>query len=125
MKASSILFAGVLSLGLTAAAHADDKRPSHFKGEPADTLTAAVTNFSEYNKKLAAILAKDNLAPEDLVKVHELTYTLENALKKLEDELDDLADTLEEVHEASERLDGKTVKEQGQKYLDTARQIIQ
>lgn len=123
MKKLSILFACVLTLGLAATAHAD-KRPDHYKGEPAETLAAAVTNFSQYNQQLAAILAKDTLAPADLGKVHELTYTLENALEKLREELGDLADTLEEVHVASEKNDTKGVKEQGQKYLETAQEII-
>lgn len=123
MKNLSILFAGVvLALGLSAAAHAD--RPDHFKGKPAETLSAAVANFSEYNQHLAAVLAKDSLEPADMVKVHELTYTLENALEKLRAELAELADTLEEVHVASEKLDAKAVKTQGQKYLGTAREII-
>lgn len=123
MKNLSILFAGVvLALGLSGAAHAE--RPDHFKGKPAETLSAAVTNFSDYNQQLAAILAKDSLAPADMVKVHELTYTLENALEKISAELTALAETLEEVHVASEKLDANAVKTQGQKYLGTAREII-
>ncbi|HEY8386652.1 MAG TPA: DUF6746 family protein [Porticoccaceae bacterium] len=112
------------AVGFTGAVLASDDRPDHFKGVPSETLEAAVGNFSEYNKKLAEILAKDELTPEDMVHVHELTYTLENALEKLEDEIDDLADVLEEVHEASERLDAATVKQQGDRYLDTAGKII-
>lgn len=70
------------------------------------------------------MLAKDSLEPTDMVKVHELTYTLENALEKLREELDGLADVLEEVHVASEQMDANTVKSQGQKYLGTAQEII-
>lgn len=72
------------AVGFTGAVLASDDRPDHFKGVPSETLEAAVGNFSEYNKKLAEILAKDELTPEDMVHVHELTYTLENALEKLE-----------------------------------------
>lgn len=120
-----LLSTGALALCLGFAAYTiADERPDHFKGKPAETLSAAVTNFSDYNKQLAAVLAKDSLEPTDMVRVHELTYTLENALEKLREELDDLADVLEEVHVASERMDANTVKSQGQKYLGTAQEII-
>lgn len=112
-----------LCVGFAAPAMAD-QRPDHFKGKPAETLSAAVVNFSDYNKQLAAVLAKDSLEPADMVKVHELTYTLENALEKISAELTALADTLEEVHVASEKMDASAVKAQGQKYLGTAREII-
>lgn len=108
---------------LSGASLASD-RPDHFQGESSETLEAAVSNFSEYNKKLADVLAKDELAPADMVQVHELTYTLENALEKIRDELEDLADTLEEVHVASEKLDADEIREQGNSYLDTAGKII-
>lgn len=111
------------AITLSGAALADE-RHDHFKGQPSETLEAAVSNFSEYNKKLADILAKDELAPADMVQVHELTYTLENALEKIRDDLDDLADTLEEVHVASEKLDVEEIREQGSLYLDTAAKVI-
>ena len=101
-----------------------DERLDHFKGIPADTLEQAVTNFSEYNNKLAEILAKDNLSPKELHSVHELTYTLENALEKINVEFIELAKILETVHVASETGDAKTVKNQGTLYLNTALQII-
>jgi hypothetical protein len=40
-----------------------------------------------------------------MVKIHELTYTLENALGKLSEDLAKAAVDLEEVHLASEKLD--------------------
>ncbi|AMN47424.1 hypothetical protein ACG33_10010 [Steroidobacter denitrificans] len=123
MKNLSLLFAGaLLALSLTGAAQAE--RPDHFRGKPAATLSEAVSNFSEYNQKLAALVAQNDLTPADMVKVHELTYTLENALKKINAELAGLAEALEEVHLASERLDAETLKTQGQKYLQTAGEII-
>ncbi|HBZ30747.1 MAG TPA: hypothetical protein DEO56_09165 [Nitrosomonas nitrosa] len=101
-----------------------EERPDHFKGKPSETLEQAVANFSEYNGKLADLLAKDALSLQDLHQVHELTYTLENALEKLNAELTELANTLEAVHVASENGDAKTTKEQGARYLDTARKVI-
>lgn len=56
--------------------------------------------------------------------MHELTYTLENALRKINAELTALAGTLEAVHVASERADPATVKTQGKAYLVSTRQVV-
>ena len=73
----------LLALGLAAPAQADE-RPDHYKGESSATLEQALANLSSHNTQLAAILAKDELGPEDTAKIHELTYTLENALEQFE-----------------------------------------
>ncbi|QJD59727.1 hypothetical protein HG264_12835 [Pseudomonas sp. gcc21] len=101
------------------------ERPDHFKGEAAETLPQAVSNFSEYNEKLSALVEKDELTAAELHQVHELTYTLENALGKIQSELAELAETLEEVHVASEQSDAETVKTKGSEYLETSRQIVE
>lgn len=123
MKKIAFLITSLLALSLSTMAQAEE-RPDHFKGKPSETLEQAVVNFSEYNGKLADLLAKDALSPHDLHQVHELTYTLENALEKINAELTELANTLEAVHVASENGDTKTTKEQGARYLDTARKVI-
>lgn len=101
-----------------------EERPGHFEGEPSRTLEQAVTNFSAYNRKLEAVLAKDQLTPADLATIHELTYTLENALAKIHSEFGQLADTLEAVHVASERADSATVRTKGREYLSVSKQIV-
>jgi len=98
-------------------------RIDHFKGKPADTLQEAVANFSEYNHKLEGIL-NGELTNEALTEIHELTYTLENALEKINEELTRLADTLEEVHVATEQYDPDVVLSKGQEYLSVAREVI-
>lgn len=128
MKAPSRLLIGLCALGIGSfgLAHGDDSnRPDHFKGKPANTLEEAVGNFSEYNSKLAAIVAKDELSPLDMHEVHQLTYTLENALEKIRAELATLAETLEAVHVASEHADVATVKTQGKAYLDKSRKVVE
>ncbi|WP_100638903.1 DUF6746 family protein [Marinobacter salexigens] len=111
--------AASLLISVPALASDDD----HFKGVPANTLEQAVANFSEYNNKLEKVLAGD-LTPEAMNEVHQLTYTLENALQKLDDEIDELEDTLEKVHKASERADPDTVRTAGEQYLSNSRKII-
>lgn len=126
MKSSIHLLIGlfVLSLGSFNMAYGDSKRPDHFKGKASPTLEEAVANFSEYNGKLAAILTKDELSPQDVQQVHELTYTLENALEKIRAEFAGLAEALEALHVASEHADIAMVKVQGKAYLDSARKVV-
>ncbi|SFR65950.1 hypothetical protein SAMN05216203_2290 [Marinobacter daqiaonensis] len=96
----------------------------HYEGKSANSLPEAVTNFSEYNEKLEKVL-QGELTPEDLNEIHQLTYTLENAIARMEEELEHLAETLEEVHLASESANTGTVSEQGSAYLEKARQLIE
>lgn len=120
MKASTLLLSALIVLISSPIALAEP-RPEHFKGLPATTLTQAVANFSEANARLDALIKQAVLTPQDLHQVHQLTYTLENALRKIRAELAVLAKTLEAVHVASERADPATVKVQGKAYLETAR----
>ncbi len=115
---SALFAAALLGSGAVSAGEVN-----HFKGLPAENLEQAVTNFSEYNHRLELLLAGE-LGPKQLGEVHELTYTLENALAKMNDELKQLAETLEAVHKASETADAKTVYEQGKQYLATAKKVV-
>jgi hypothetical protein len=96
----------------------------HYEGEPAETLEQAVANFSEYNARLSAVLEKGELTAEDMETVHELTYTLENALQTIDQELAELAETLEAMHLASESQDAGSTSQHGADYLNTARTVI-
>ncbi|WP_029654101.1 DUF6746 family protein [Marinobacter daepoensis] len=123
MKQSLILSVAALMFSLPLAAEADDDY-KHFKGEPSQTLEQAVANLSTYNRRLETALSGE-LTPEAMNEVHQLTYTLENALGKLDDELEDIAERLEKVHKASERADPGTVKRQGSVYLEKSRVLLQ
>lgn len=116
-----LLLATLIPLAL--ASDDDDDRADHFEGEPSRTLEEALENFSEANARLAEIISQDSPDTQAVFEVHQLTYTLENALEKIRDEMEELAEVLEEVHLASERNDGETVKERGEVYLETARKI--
>ncbi len=119
---TSRLKTGLAIATLTLALPAMAAGPAHFKGEPAHTLEQAMTNLATYNDRLAQVLAGD-LTPEALHQVHQLTYTLENALERLDDEIDDIAERLEAVHQASEHAAPDTVKEQGAQYLSKSRPL--
>jgi hypothetical protein len=124
MKNTVVMIGMAFFLGHAAVTMAGEKS-GHFKGKPAETLEQAVSNFSEYNQKLSSILNQDNLSPQDMQQVHELTYTLENALGKINATMTELAETLEAVHVSSETGDTEGTKTEGLRYLDTANQIIQ
>lgn len=117
----SALFVTAGMLAFTAAA-ADD-RPDHFTGKQADTLEQAVSNFTEYNAKLKALLSAE-LTPQAMADIHQLTYTLEVALEKIHSETGKLKDTLEQVHVASERMDTVTAKQSGDSYIKTAETLL-
>ncbi len=104
-------------------AFADEKRPDHFEGEPSPTLDAALENLSVYNAKLQAILNKAELTATDMAEVHQLTYTIEVALERLDDEVDMMQEQVETVHVSSERMEFDQVQETGTNYLENIAKI--
>lgn len=121
MKLPSLL---VLLSGLLLPLGIQAERVDHFKGLPAHTLEEAVRHFSEYNRKLHEQLDRDTLTATDMAQIHELTYTLENALAKISEEFALLAGTLEALHVASERADHEGVRTHGRVYLETATTVV-
>lgn len=118
------LIAGLFSLLLVAGAPlAQADRVAHFKGEAAPTLDIALSNLAEHNPRLAELIQQETLDPQSMHAVHQLTYTLENALETLRNELEAAAEALEAVHVASETSDPATVRSAGQQYLDTLKQV--
>lgn len=115
--ASSLVFSGAL----LADDHAD--RPDHFEGLPAANISVALENLAEYNEKLAALL-EGPLDANDMAQVHILSYTLENALERILEDVEDIAETLEEVHVASEAMDRETVQKRGKVYLDASQALV-
>ena len=122
---STLLSTSILlgSLSFTAVA-SDDKRPDHFKGQAAETLEQALSNLRTFNAQLATVLSKEQLEPLDMAEIHQLTYTLEVALAKLDDEIDTLKDVLEEVHKGSEMMQFDRVRDNAQRYLSTSQKIL-
>lgn len=123
MKKLLIPFVTVVFLGYSVFAAAEEKL-GHFKGKSSETLEEALNNFSQYNHKLSEILNQKTLSPVDMQHVHELTYTLENALEKINASMIELAALLEAVHVGSESGDTTATQTEGVRYLDMARQII-
>ncbi len=119
MKAKITLLFALAAMALMPAMAQD--RPDHFHGKSPETLSQALEYFSEYNAKVAELLAKEELDIHDLVAIHELTYTLENSLEKNRSELAELADMLEDLHVATETADYEGARTHGRAYLEKAR----
>jgi septal ring factor EnvC (AmiA/AmiB activator) len=101
-----------------------EERYDHVKGVQMETLEDAVRSFSEYNSRLADIVDKDQLTLNEIVTADELTYTLEKALERSNDELSELADRLEAVHKASERAEAAATAEEARACLGIAQPVI-
>lgn len=96
---------------------AADEKYDHFPALESPDLKTALCNLKVYNEKLYKITSKEKLDSLDMVKIHELTYTIENSIQRIQKELTQLATELEEVHLASEKLDAKAIQENGDKFL--------
>lgn len=118
-----VMLAGLLSSGMAVAD--EHERAEHFEGKEAKTLEEAVTNFSEGNAELAEILAADTISNEQMGEIHMLTYTLENALQKIDAEVEAMAMSLEDVHLGSETLNQERVATNGADYLEAAQTLVE
>ena len=130
------LTAAILSLGLLAGgpalANGDDHdhdhshgdgHVQHYKPEPAPNLEAAVKNLREYNQKLEKHLNQE-MTVENMEKIHQLSYTLENALKRMDKDLDNIASVLEGMHLASEARKEDKVQGNAETYLKNMNMIL-
>lgn len=118
---TSLTLAGTLVLALPVLA---EDRPDHFQGKPSETVEEALAVLNKHNLRLEALVEKDTLTPQEVAEVHQLTYTLENALETIANEHDRVAELLEEVHVASEANDAATVSRSGREYLERAQKLV-
>ena len=91
---------------------------NHFKGAASPDLKSALCNLQNFDKKMAKLVGKKKMEMEDLAEIHELTYTLEVAVQKVQSELNVVAEELEKAHKGSEVLAEAKVKKAAQEYLD-------
>lgn len=96
---------------------------AHFDGKNFDTLGDAVSAFHQYNQRLERLVGQPELSAQDMSQIHELTYTLENAIERMQAELEVLAETLEEVHLASEANDAARIQKFAVPYLAGSEQL--
>ena len=113
-----VMVGGLMSSGLVLADSQD--RLDHFEGAPSENLPQALENIQEGNQRLNQLLSAETLSDEQMGEIHMLTYTLENALQRIDQEVDAMAISLEEVHLGSETLDQERVSSNGEAYLEAA-----
>lgn len=114
-----VLTAASIALGAVLPACAEEG-VSHYDYEDSETLEQAVENFVIYNRKLAEVMARSPLTGDDMEEVHELTYTLEVALARINEELGALPVVLERVHIASEGDNPHALTGVAEVYLESA-----
>lgn len=128
IRLSTLFLAGALaaaSVSGPALGSEDEKEEfEHYRTEKSETLEKAVKNFSEYNKRVAKALEKGELSAADVEQIHEATYTLEDALQRMQQGMEELEHTLETLHRASEAHQVAAVQKAGKAYLDLAGQIV-
>ncbi|MDP5187519.1 DUF6746 family protein [Alishewanella sp. SMS8] len=99
-------------------------RPAHFSGKAVSDVQQASKVFLEKNTELANLLAGE-LNPTSVTAIHQLTYTLENALALIPNTNDQIKAALEEVHLGSEYMDYERVKRNGATYLQLAKSLTE
>ena len=110
----------LVALSILTASAVSASEVRHYKGQDVNTVEEAIAVLQEYNPKLQAILDSEELKPQDMGKIHEMTYSMENALKTLEGALKITQRNLEELHLSSERMEIDKAKIYGKLYLDDA-----
>ena len=110
-----LLFATML-FSLAGLAQASE-RLDHFKGEQPKSMIEAYSILQTYNEKLEAIIAQETLSASDLNDIHQITYSLENALQYIDANLRSTAEQLEVVHKLSETGQAVKTLEEAKKYL--------
>jgi len=124
MKRAAITVAVLAGVGAFSLSASADQQVQHYEAKPSETLEQAVKNFSEYNQKLSEILAKDEITAQDMDRIHQLTYTLEVALAKINEDMQQLPATLETLHLASEALNKAKVRGVGDVYLEIGQTVV-
>lgn len=108
----------ILALSFLAAATVSASEVRHYKGEDVNTVEEALSVLKKYNGELETLLKADELKPQDMAKIHQMTYSMENALKILEGSLNITQRNLEELHLSSETMETDKAKIYGQLYLE-------
>lgn len=119
MRLFAPLAAAAVALAVALPADAEEKI-DHYAAERPESLQEALATFKEYNGKVRAVLARDNLSLADMEEIHEYTYSIEAALAKIRESVDGLAVTLESLHLASEAHNADAVRGIGEVYFEMA-----
>ncbi len=101
------------------------ERADHYKGKVPKSLGQAMNYLRSHNTQLNTLLKAEKLSPQQLDEIHQMTYTMENAIKKLKNEVTLISDSLEALHKASETGKTKITKNLGEKYLLLSKPLVE
>jgi len=101
-----------------------DERVEHYAGKEVESKQAAVKILRTYNARLEKRIGGE-LTPETMNAIHKMSYTMENALAKLDGDLDGAAQSLERMHLSSERMETDAVKRHAQAYLHVMPKVLE
>ena len=121
MSLRKTISAIILAAATVSVAHATDVK--HFKGEKPETMAEAIAIIEKYNAQLEGRIQYE-LTPYTMAEIHQMTYSLENALEFIDDHLDQTQENLEKVHIASETMDTETVQKKGKEFLQGTKELL-
>ncbi len=121
-KLNTLVISALTILSISANSHAGDV--DHFKGKASPDLQSALCNLQKYDAVLKAMTSKP-LTANDMAEIHQLTYTLEVAVQRVQAELAVAAEDLEKVHKSSETMGKDKVKQAAEKYLAVTEKLTQ
>lgn len=119
----TILRIAALSIFFSLSANAYSEDAKHFEGKKFDNITDAVAVLKDYNQRFEDKM-NGELDALALHEIHELSYTMEDAVAFITSTLYTVAEELEAVHQATEHASPGTVRTSGAKYLELSRAII-
>jgi len=120
MRMFVMMAALTAALASPAALASDDD--DHFEGLPAETLDEALINLRSNLPALETALAGE-LYEVSMNEIHELTYTLENAMERVRLEVIALQAELEALHLASEQWEADGVRRHGAAFSQGAAKL--
>ena len=122
-QCSKGLMPWVLAVGLSSNAvlASDDE---HFQGKMPSSFVEAQALLAEYNETLNGFVQDGEITAAEMGEIHQLTYTLENALGRMEEEIERVEDMLEAVHKGSEHAEYESVLHNARQYLETSRVLL-
>jgi len=131
MLAASALTSGLLITGGALASgeedhshdHEHEERAEHYEGKEIENRSQAVETLKAVNGKLQTWLSGE-LTSQRMTKIHQISYTMENALPYLNGDTETASEHLEGMHLASERMEAGAVKTHGDAYLHTVRELL-
>lgn len=93
------------------------------EGQPIETLKQAVDALALNNDLLEVLLDKPEMTESDLAIIQRLTETIENALHKVDEELDIMIEQVLEVRAGADGQEHERIRDSGQDYLQRIKML--